>query len=92
MISFVITANIAVIILLGYYLLAFKPEADPFQRDGEGSGLAKPNPVDEIVLSTISHCMRKVPGSRYISHRITRSQPMLEKVSFQYSDVLIFVF
>lgn len=55
--------------LLGYYILAFDPELDPFRSEGEISKKCQfPNPIDGLVLALVRSIpdMMKLPSFRII--------------------------
>jgi hypothetical protein len=54
LIGFVGTAYLMIILLVGYYILAFQPELEPFRMEGDLSSItARPNPVDKFFLASI---------------------------------------
>lgn len=54
MISFIVTASMLVALIIGYYLVAFDPEIDPFPPKGEeGLEPTYPNLVDRAFLRAV---------------------------------------
>ncbi|KAH6673231.1 hypothetical protein B0J14DRAFT_66508 [Halenospora varia] len=85
-ISFMATAYFAVVILVGHYVLAYEP-LDPFRREKqEPESCFRPNPVDQLVLSSrlIRFC-RHADGR----HRRPGLQATFNKLVLNMSDLQI---
>ncbi|KAJ5952525.1 uncharacterized protein N7479_010938 [Penicillium vulpinum] len=61
-INYVVTASIAVLVILVYYLGIYEPNHDPFDRGGQVDNSFRPNPVDDFFLY----------GARWLPKRILR--------------------
>lgn len=62
-IGFVATSGLAVLVIIGYYLFAYRPELDPFRDQDGRSNPERPvpfkaNPVDEYILRSITRVTR----------------------------------
>ncbi|EQB50616.1 hypothetical protein CGLO_09931 [Colletotrichum gloeosporioides Cg-14] len=47
--SFVISAWLTILVLVGYYVFAFDPDVDPFQRNRSTTTPYSPNPLDVLI-------------------------------------------
>ena len=82
-INYIGTAGIAVLIILVYYLTAYEPTNDPFERDGQSEIPFFPNPVDYHLLGWIRN------GSRYISKRFLGPHRLNPRVSARLENTFI---
>ena len=80
-ISYIATAGIAVLIISIYYLTAYEPANDPFERDGQNEMPFFPNPVDYYLLRWIRGGLRCVL-KRFIGSRWTIPFPLQETTQF----------
>ncbi|RTE74071.1 hypothetical protein BHE90_011492 [Fusarium euwallaceae] len=88
--AFFITAWIVVLLLIGYYLVVFNPELDPFRQPGERTPCQYPNVIDYAFL----YAVRQLPGLRSLqySERLRSSQleSALNKCVITAADIQIF--
>ncbi|RSL70058.1 hypothetical protein CEP54_001950 [Fusarium duplospermum] len=88
--AFFATAWIVVLLLIGYYLVVFNPELDPFRQPGKRTPCQYPNVIDYEFL----YVVRKLPGLRSLqySQRLRSSQleSALNKCVITAADIQIF--
>ncbi|KAI8715813.1 hypothetical protein NCS52_01089700 [Fusarium sp. LHS14.1] len=89
-VAFFVTAWIIVLLLIGYYLVVYNPELDPFRKPGKKTLCEHPNAIDYVFL----YAFRKIPhpnwfrSSDWSQH--SRRESTLNKCVIMYSDIQIF--
>ncbi|RSL77982.1 hypothetical protein CEP51_008600 [Fusarium floridanum] len=88
--AFFATAWMLVLLLIGYYLVAYNPELDPFRQPGKKTPCQHPNATDYIFL----YAARKLPGLRNVQHsellRSSRLESALNQCVMTFADIQIF--
>jgi len=85
--GFLGTAYLAVVVVVGFYLLAFDPEKDPFELGGDAifnrDSLWRPNQVDKLLLKFVRHRIFKV--------RRALANPLKQRLEKAFNDVSLFL-
>ncbi|ORX96691.1 hypothetical protein BCR34DRAFT_578514 [Clohesyomyces aquaticus] len=77
-IGYTFTAGLAVLIIIGYYFFAHRPELDPFRSDDDDSQTSprfRPNPVDMLILEYTRKLRRK--------SAVTKTEPTARRASLE---------
>ncbi|KAF2652561.1 hypothetical protein K491DRAFT_718788 [Lophiostoma macrostomum CBS 122681] len=91
-ISYTVTAGFAVIILLVYYIAAYRPEINPFQhgkahQDSAPSAQFRPNAVDQMFLDMFPTRFRQRLHSEFSERGPTRMEEIFTKCFLTMSDI-----
>lgn len=83
-INYVVTAGLAVLIIILYYVTVYDPSIDPFDATRERTLSVRPNPLDDFILVWLRS------GPAYIAKRFLGSRPPFSpRTRFQLESVLI---
>lgn len=87
--AFFATAWIVVLLLIGYYLVAYDPELDPFRKPGKKTLCQYPNAIDYVFL----YAVRKLPGLRSLQKidwpQYSQLESALNKCVMMFADIQI---
>ncbi|KAM6520005.1 hypothetical protein FALCPG4_013564 [Fusarium falciforme] len=88
--AFFATAWMVVLLLIGYYLVAYNPKLDPFRQPGKKTSCQYPNVADYVFMDAV----RKLPGLRGLQYsewlRSSQLESALNKCVIMYADIQIF--
>ncbi|KAF5691399.1 hypothetical protein FDENT_3441 [Fusarium denticulatum] len=88
--TFVITAWVVVIVLVGYYLKVFDPKLDPFRKEGTQKLTKYPNSIDYSVHEILQSIRRLKHDSKSISSQSSRLGTVLNSCVLTFADIQIF--